>query len=231
MSRRPKTTEELLTILRDPRSVPDLTIYFNCDRPDCPPQYTGARFDTLDGGGARDGVRDTITPYDLLAVACLDVIVPTPVGLNLVDGQLGQEIAVLLREIPADIALGEEDADRHVKHGSPADRAWRLLDAEDDVGWVIAGKVMARKRPALIPVWDNVVKCAFGRPRENAWLWLDGGLRQDDRLKVQLDQLHQAARLPRLVSRLRVLDVVLWMRHRLEHLRTGCPGLEPQPVD
>jgi len=231
MTMRPKTVEELLGILRDRRSLSELRDYYNLDRPDDRPQYTGARFDTLDGGGARDGVRDTVTPYDLLAVACLEVVVPTPVGLSLVEGPLGQEIGSLLREIPADLALGDADANTHVKHGSPADRAWWLLDAQDDVGWVIAGKVMARKRPELIPVWDNVVRCAFGRPRENAWLWLDGRLRQDGGLREQLDQLHQAAQLPKLVSRLRVLDVVVWMRHRRQHLRSSCPGLELSPAD
>ena len=37
--------------------------------------------------------------------------------------------------------------------------------------------------------------------------------------------------LPKLVSRLRVLDVLVWMRHRREHRRTGCPGFELQPPD
>jgi hypothetical protein len=231
MTMRPKSVEELLAILGDHRSVSDLRAHFNLDSPDDRPRYTGARFDTLDGGGARDGVKDVITPYDLLAVTCLDVTVPTPVALDLVEGPLGREVGARLREIPANVALGEADDDKHLKHGSSADQAWRLLDAEIDVGWVTAGKVMARKRPHLIPVWDNVVKCAFRRPRENAWLWLDGRLRQDDRLKERLDQLHQAAQLPRLVSRLRVLDVVVWIRHRHDHLRAGCPGLELRPAD
>ena len=228
---RSKRVEELLTVLGDHRSVPDLRAYFDLDSPGDRPRYTGARFDTLDGGGARDGVKDVITPYDLLAVACLGVTVPTPVALDLVEGPLGREVGARLREISANVALGEADADKHVKNGSSADQAWRLLNDETDVGWVIAGKVMARKRPQLIPVWDSVVKCAFGRPRENAWLWLDGRLRQDDRLRKELDQLHRAAQLPELVSRLRALDVVIWMRHRHDHLRTGCPGLELPPPD
>ena len=91
---------------------------------------------------------------------------------------------------------------------------------------MIAGKLMARKRPKLIPVWDNVVKCAAGRSK-NAWLWLDGLLRQDARLNSQLDQLHHAAGLPDLVSRLRVLDVVIWMRHRPVHRSTSCRGMNP----
>jgi Family of unknown function (DUF6308) len=229
MGMRPKSVEELLKILSDPRSVPDLRTYFNLDRPDDLPEYTGARFDALDDGGARDGVRDKITPYDLLAVACLDVIVPAPVGLNLVEGPLGREFTAHLREVPISVALGEADADKHVQDGSPVDQAWSLLNAQHNVGWVIAGKLIARKRPDLIPVWDSVVKCAFGRPEGNAWLWLDGSFRQDDRLKEQLDRLHQAAEIPRLVSRLRVLDVVVWMRHHREHLRIGCPGLQLSP--
>jgi hypothetical protein len=224
-----KTVEELLRILGDDRSVPHLRSYFNIDTPDTPPQYTGARFDILDGGGGRDAVRDVITPHDLLAVACLDVMVPTPVALELVEGQLGREIGKHLRDIPTDTALGEAGARDRVALGSPARDVWELLEASDNVGWVIAGKVLARKRPRLIPVWDNVVKCAFGRPR-GAWLWLDERL-QDGRLIKELDRLHRAAELPELVSSLRVLDVVIWMRHRHEHRRTRCPGLEQLPAD
>lgn len=150
---RPKTIEELLRILRDDRSVPELRTYFNIDTPDAAPRYTGARFDTLGCGGGRDEVRDVITPYDLLAVACLDVTVPTPVALELVEGPLGREIGACLRGIPTGVALGEAGARECVEPGSFAVEAWELLKASDNVGWVIAGKVLARKRPRLIPVW------------------------------------------------------------------------------
>jgi hypothetical protein len=39
MSVRPKSADELLRILRDPRSVPDVRTYFNLDRPDDASQY------------------------------------------------------------------------------------------------------------------------------------------------------------------------------------------------
>lgn len=226
---RPKTGEELLRVLGDDRSVSELRSYFNVDTPGVPPKYTGARFDILGRGGGQDDVRDVITPLDLLAVACLDVTVPTPVALELIEGGLGREISARLQHIPTDVALGEVGAHGHVAPRSPANEAWELLEASNNVGWVIAGKVLARKRPQLIPVWDNVVKCAFGRPKD-AWLWLDGRL-QNDRLRKELDRLHQAAELPEPVSRLRVLDVVLWMRHRHEHHRSRCAGLEPPPAD
>jgi hypothetical protein len=44
MSLRPKSADELLRILRDPRSVPDVRTYFNLDRPDDPLAVRGARF-------------------------------------------------------------------------------------------------------------------------------------------------------------------------------------------
>lgn len=226
---RPKTVEELLRILRDHRSIPELRDYFNLDCPDGRPQHTGAKFDTLGSRRCRDGVENVITPYDLLAVSCLSVTVPTAVGLDLVEGRLGKEVAAHLREIPTDVALGEADAAEHVQHGSHADQAWWLLNDETNVGWVTAGKLLARKRPRLIPVWDNVVKCAFGRPPKNdAWLWMDERLR-DGRLREELDQLHRGADLPELVSRIRVLDVVMWMRHHSQHRSTGCTGLEAPP--
>jgi hypothetical protein len=226
------TGDELLRILRDDRSVPDLRTYFDIDTPNDHPAYTGARFDTLDDGGARDGVRNSITPYDLLAVACLGVTVPTRIALELVEGgPLGREITALLRDIPTNVALGEANASRLVRGNTPVRRAWSLLNTSDNVRWEIAGKVLARKRPRLIPVWDNVARCAYGRPTGNEWLWLDELLRRDGRLGEKLDELHRAADLSKLVSHLRVLHVVVWMRHRCEHRHALCPGLKLPPAD
>jgi hypothetical protein len=84
-----------------------------------------------------------------------------------------------------------------VEDDSAADQAWHLLEEQEGVGWVTAGKLLARKRPHLIPVWDHVVRCAFGRP-DHAWLWLDGRLREHDgAIRDQLRKLHQEAGLPR----------------------------------
>ncbi|MEU4085034.1 DUF6308 family protein [Streptomyces aureus] len=51
----------------------------------------------------------------------------------------------LLQAIPRDIDMVDADADI-VADGSPADQAWHLLRDQPDVGWVIAGKLLARKR-------------------------------------------------------------------------------------
>ena len=139
-------------------------------------------------------------------------------------GTLGQELSRLLTQIPLDIELGEDGADRHVADGAAADQAWRLLDDQADVGWVTAGKLLARKRPRLIPVYDNVVACVLQWPT-GFWLALHAALQEQDRvLQVTLDDIHRDAGLPDAVSRLRVLDVAMWMRHVKQHSGSGCKG-------
>jgi Family of unknown function (DUF6308) len=90
---------------------------------------------------------------------------------------------------------------------------------------VTAGKLFARKRPSLIPVYDDVVRCAFDRPKE-IWKALHDALRQDDcSFKGVLQDLIMRAGIPAEITPLRALDVTLWMRHRLRHTGHGCVGL------
>jgi hypothetical protein len=66
----------------------------------------------------------------------------------------------------------------------------------------------------LIPIYDSVVRQAYGRP-VGFWLWLHDRLGDNGgALDRRLGELHRQAGLPVEVSRLRVLDVVLWMRPR-----------------
>jgi hypothetical protein len=152
--------------------------------------------------------------------------VPIEVAIALLEGDLGSEIASELRQLPIDVDLSDDRAYDYVADGGPADRAWRLLKDCDQVGWVTAGKVLARKRPRLIPVYDNVVRCVYGSPR-GFWLWLHGQLRADGAVLIdRLRELHRAADLPAAISPLRTLDVVVWMRHRRTHLPHRCGGLD-----
>ncbi|MDX3862192.1 DUF6308 family protein [Streptomyces europaeiscabiei] len=78
-----------------------------------------------------------------------------------------------------------------------------------------------RKRPRLLPVYDQVVRCVLGRPKS---FWFDA-LRADNRaLHRELMALRQSADLPAAVSALRVCDVVLWMHHRTDHQQRSCIG-------
>lgn len=217
--------EQVLEILADPRSVPDLRRYFNPGPVPGSPAFSGRRFESVGTGCPQEDDRNRFTPADLLAVQCLSVTVPIEVALDLLEGDLGRQVSGLLSKVPADVGLGTGDARSLVEDGREADQAWHLLEAQDDVGWVTAGKLLARKRPRLIPVWDHVVRCALGRP-DGAWLWLDDLLRAEGAaVLLRLEDLHRQAELPPGISLLRVLDVVIWMRHRDVHRPSRCPGL------
>lgn len=221
----PLSVEQVLEILADSRSVPDLRRYFSLDPAPGLPLFSGRRFESLGPGCRQEDDHNRFTPADLLAVQCLSVTVPIEVALDLLDGDLGRQVSGLLSKIPTDVGLGTGDAWSLVEDGREADQAWHVLKAQDDVGCVTAGKLLARKRPHLIPTWDHVVRCALGRP-DRAWLWIDDLLRTGEAIVLRrLGDLHGQAELPSAVSLLRVLDVVIWMRHRDLHRPSRCPGL------
>lgn len=221
----PLSLEQVLETLTDPQSVPDLRRYFIPDPASGSLVFSGRRFESLGAGCPQEGDRNRFTPADLLAVQCLSVTVPIEVALNLLEGDLGQQVSCLLSRVPADVVLGTGAARSLVEGGSEADQAWHLLEAQDGVGWVTAGKLLARKRPRLIPVWDHVVRCALGHPT-GAWLWLDKLLRAEEAVVMRrLEALCRQAELPPGISLLRVFDVVIWMRHHDSHRSSRCLGL------
>ncbi|WP_329345560.1 DUF6308 family protein [Streptomyces microflavus] len=64
------------------------------------------------------------------------------------------------------------------------------------IGWVTAGKLLARRQPRLLPVYEQVVRCVPGRPK-SLWLDLHGALRPDNHaLHRELTVLRQSANLP-----------------------------------
>jgi len=176
-------------------------------------------------GGDRRDVCSRFTASDIVALGLLSVQLPARVALDLLEGALGDEAAMFLEQIPTSVNLWDADAEELIETGDPADSLWRLLEKQDGAGWVKAGKLLARKRPALIPVYDDVVRCAFGWP-QNVWTALRDALRQEDgSFRVTLNDLKHRAELPCHVTPLRVLDVTVWMRHRPLHTGHRCNGL------
>ncbi|MFJ6518387.1 DUF6308 family protein [Streptomyces filamentosus] len=213
--------ERLHTFITSPQAVVDLRRYFGIGVPPGGMPFTGSRFEHLTGGGDRPEVADRFTAEDLVAVQTLSVTVPAPVALDILEGRLGAQLSGLLHAIPWDIDMVDAEADV-LAEGSLADQAWHLLCGQYGVDWVIAGKLLARKRPRLLPVYDKVVRCALGRPRPSFWLALHAALRADDyALHRQLLELRQIAGVPATVSALRVCDVAVWMGHRAEE--HACP--------
>jgi hypothetical protein len=213
----------LTAILGDHATARDLDRYFALDMPrGSVPAFTGARFEQL--GLNHPPYSDRITADDIVAVSTLGASVPVPLALDLLEGDLGGKVRRRLEQIPSDVRLGDDTARRHLVPGGAADGAWHLLLGQLGVSGVLAGRLLARKRPHLVPVHDNVVACALQRPR-SAWLALHDALREDPALAQRLDALHRLVGLPAAVSRIRVLGVALWMRHHQQHRGSGCPGV------
>lgn len=174
-------------------------------------RYAGRAFNTLGGPGDAPAVRHTITPSDLVAVTLLSVAVPAESAIALLNGQ-AEEVALLLRQIPSDVPLWTRDAARHVCPGSYADQLWTVL-RRLGLGPVTTSKLMARKRPVLIPIYDSVIQRALlGRTRR--WWQPMWGELQNSRLVARLRSIRAGANLSEDVSLLRVLDVAVWMRNQ-----------------
>ncbi|MFJ5274553.1 DUF6308 family protein [Streptomyces sp. NPDC088358] len=212
--------QRLRVLIGAEHAVGDLRRYFGIGLPPRVSAFTGSRFEHLAGGGDRPEIADRITAEDLIAVQTLSVTIPAPVALDLLEGPLGARLSGLLAAIPTGVDLACVD-EAVVADDSPADQAWSLLESRHGLGWVTAGKILARKRSRLLPVYDRVVRCALGRPRP-FWLLLHAALCEDGAaLHRRLLALRQAAGLPEMVSALRVCDVAVWMKHRaVDH---ACP--------
>ncbi len=139
-------------------------------------QYTGAFFERLDGGGDRPAVANRITGADLVAVQMLSVTVPEDAAAAL--SSKANQIEDLLCQIRADQDLVDVE-ESVVAPESPAWELWQLLLDIPGIGWVTANKLLARKRPRLLPVYDNVVRDLLGRP-DHFWASLRRELAADD---------------------------------------------------
>ncbi|MGW6137380.1 DUF6308 family protein [Streptomyces sp. NPDC055140] len=178
----------------------------------------------MDGGGDRTSIANVVTAADLIAVQTLSVQVPPAAALALLEGRLAGELSVLLGQIPADIDMANADP-ALLRPGSAADRSWHLIKDQKGLGWVTTNKLLARKRPRLIPVYDQVVRCVVGHP-ESFWLSLREALAAEgNALHEQLLSLRDDAGVPETVSALRICDVVLWMSHVGDHRAKGCVGV------
>lgn len=165
--------------------------------------YSGADWD---GWPTSDPTH--ITRVDIASLALLSI----PVGTRLMTSELvDQQIPDLgftdLRDAPAP----ERDGP-----WAPLYACWRRLMNVDHVSRVIASKLLARKLPNLVPIWDD-------RVRRNLWgLTPADATRFDDwaamhslvadrRVVDSLKRVRAAAELPGSISLLRVLDAAVWM--------------------
>jgi len=195
--------------------------------------YSGAMFDTYpaDPAAAAPGpadMADVVTDSDLIALSMLGIRVTGHEALAITRYHT-ERIRELLGRIPASACIRSSTSAALLAQGGPAWDLWDLLRGIRDrtkdarLGAVAAGKLLARKRPALIPIEDSAIAEVFRRrapDRDEGW-WHDvRTAMQDDQPKANgvplweyLTGLRRSAHLDHLPV-LRVLDIIAWMHAR-----------------
>lgn len=176
-------------ILDDATTRHLVDIYFEDDR------FAGIDFDSL-GPSAPN----TFSPADLLALNLLDV----RVGPRAMRAILSGRFDSLLSQIPVDVDLWDaRSGDGSV--WSNADALYSLLLELPGMGRTKTSKLLARKRPRLVPIRDSIIENRLGLG-EQFWAPLADVLSDDERRR-RIDALTPTVH----VSTLRRLDIAVWM--------------------
>lgn len=203
------------TILEAVRAIPEdegiklVEPYYDPQQP-----YTGAYFELI---GSDDNPSERFTAADLYAVSMLAVQVPAKAGIGILLEQAELFDSLLSRVPDVHIKdLSPEDFELHLGSDSVALELWDRLrrngatEERWKVGPTTASKIMARKRPHLIPIEDSVVDHVTQRGKRDSWeMWWQAFREDGDYLETRAERLRQVVKRPSL-STLRVLDVLLW---------------------
>ena len=168
--------------------------------------FTGSAFEELID---RENPNE-ITPQDLIAVTMLGVNVPaTAARWILGEGQ--QELSPLLSAIDPHLDISDSDCD--LSNGSPAWLLFSKLAERNGLGRTITSKILAAKRPELIPIYDQHVAAYLGFSKEDYWNPWREFMQSDEGRKCANRVSELAIKLGiHGISQLRLLDVVIWMK-------------------
>ncbi|CAN5199094.1 hypothetical protein BH20ACT22_BH20ACT22_14780 [soil metagenome] len=203
--------ETIDTLLEDPAAELVDAFYRRDGAHDLSPRtdFVGELFTSL---GEADP--NAFEPVDLLAVHLMGMRFTVTATETLLNSKKERdEVCDLLSEIPCNVDIWDANAD--LSDSSAASRLWQRLvgfeNGYDGIGWVTAGKLLARKRPRLIPVIDNVIVTLVPGTTDGYWALLQGYLRSEERRR-KVDSLRHGKIPSFLTPTLRLLDTAIWMR-------------------
>lgn len=162
--------------------------------------FAATTFDTLP-----DNDRDRFTTTDLLAVTLLDVALPPPSVRSLLETD-AEKFNDLLAAVPGNVDLWDV-SDEDLANSEALYWALRKLPK---VGRTRASKLMARKRPRLIPVVDSVIIQALNLG-DDTWVALRACL-SDRGVRDSIEAIRPDNAPTGSISTLRLLDAAVWMR-------------------
>jgi hypothetical protein len=171
--------------------------------------------------GLAEAAPDRISPADLIAVAMLSMRIGRHESTGLTPGRLAAidiehtHLQGLLRQVPVHVGLdqlSERDFERIMGPDSPLARLYARLRSIG-LGPVATSKLLARKRPALVPIRDRRVSRALGDPELWWYSWWHA-LTVSEQVVDRITAIRSECPHPHAseLTLLRVADIVLWSR-------------------
>lgn len=151
-----------------------------------------------------------IEAEDLLAVTLMGEMFPAKAIRQLLFDRPGGRVANLLAKIPPEQTLWGSNVDDLHSTGNPVFDLWQLLDLFPYVGPTRASKLMARKRPNLIPIYDSIIGKRVASSSDYWYVFHTFLTQEANRAEVR-DIQRRAGVVD--VPLLRVLDTAVWMRY------------------
>lgn len=183
-----------------------------------PGLYTGAHFHELIYAGPSHPDRFDIA--DVTAPSLLSVTIHKTATQTLLrdQGFRAELEAYLAREPDRDLGQLTDAEMKKLESDEGLNPAWAKIKSIDDVGRTRTAKLLARKRPRLIPIWDSVIRRVLGlKSTRTYWTTFHTALTADNRaLDQRLGVLAEKAGVSERYSRLRVLDILAWKYGRDE---------------
>lgn len=173
--------------------------------------YTGGWFDHYAGGGDRPETANRFEDDDIVAVSFLGARLPGRAAYAILEDR-SEEFGDLLTQIPGDVDLWDAP-DEMLGPDSPARQLLERLVELPGMTFIAATKLLARKRPRLLPAYDRVLKVTLDRGNDDDW-WipLKAALTTKSNFVKTLTKLREDSEVGTDISILRVLHAAIWMR-------------------
>jgi hypothetical protein len=127
--------------------------------------------------------------------------------------EIAPRLNELLQQVPIDLTLWEAN-DEDLEPNSPLCLMYGLLDDLPGFGSAYVSKLMAAKRPQLVPIRDKAVSELLGNPV--AWWSNWRAVLVQGQLRRVLVEIRSACGLPH-ISLLRIADAALWEYSQRDH--------------
>jgi hypothetical protein len=183
-------------------------------------RHTGSQFETF----VRGSDPYQFTERDILAVSMLNVDIPARAALWILSPEGQSHTSELLKNVPVDVDIWHSEAANVFADDGNLDKLWKLLGRAN---WPTAAsggglggstkrsKLIAAKRPRLVPVLDRVVIGELPKS-ENYWRAFQETL-SDESIRESLAKATNYDFIPSEISLLRKIDIVIWMNNHKKY--------------